>query len=173
MPYKIKIKNRIEKIEILNQNDTLYQVNIGDKTYLFDVVKVENGVYSVLYNGKSTNMEMIEADKPNKYIVNTRNNDYQIEIIDVKSHYREISDGALNKDDTIILSPMPGKIVKIPVKQGDKVEKGETLIVVSAMKMESEYKSPANGIVSKIFVKEGVNINGNQPLIEIELINQN
>jgi biotin carboxyl carrier protein len=63
---------------------------------------------------------------------------------------------------------MPGKVVKIPVKEGDTVAKGDTVIVISAMKMESEYKSPVDGVVKRVFVQEGQTINGNQPLVEIE-----
>jgi biotin carboxyl carrier protein len=62
---------------------------------------------------------------------------------------------------------MPGKIVKINVKEGDDVIKGETLIIVEAMKMQSEYKSTKDGIIKKIFVREDDTISGNQILIEL------
>jgi biotin carboxyl carrier protein len=70
--------------------------------------------------------------------------------------------------DTFITSPMPGKIVRILVSPGEQVERGDTVIVVSAMKMESEYKSPINGTVMKIFVNEGDTVEGNQSLVELE-----
>ena len=63
---------------------------------------------------------------------------------------------------------MPGKVVKIPVKVGDKVETGETVIIVSAMKMESEYKAARVGLIKEIHVAEGDTIEGHQPLITIE-----
>jgi biotin carboxyl carrier protein len=168
MPYEVKIKERKARVEILEQNGTWYKVKIGDRIYDLDVARVENGVYSVIYNGKSTNMEMIEGDAPNKYIVNTRSSDYEIEILDAKARYAAAHKGELDNADTIISSPMPGKVVRIPVKKGTKVAKGDTVIVVSAMKMESEYKSPVDGVVKKVFVKEDATINGHQPLIEIE-----
>ena len=168
MPFELKIKDRTAKVEILEKNGTLYNIRIGKRIYDIDVVKVENGVYSVIYQGKSTNMEMIEGDKPNKYIVNTRSNDYQIEIIDSKARYRAANQGEHSNDDTIIRSPMPGKIMRLLVEEGDPVAKGQTVIIVSAMKMESEYKSPVDGIVSKIYVKAEDTVEGNQALIEIE-----
>lgn len=168
MPFEIKIKDRTAKVEILEQNDTIYKVKIGDRIYGLDVTKVENGVYSVINNGKSINMEMIEGATPNQYIVNTRSNEYQIEIIDAKARYRAAAKGELDGGEAIISSPMPGKIVRIPIAQGDKVAKGDTVIIVSAMKMESEYKSPVDGIVSSILVKENDTVQGNQPLLEIE-----
>jgi biotin carboxyl carrier protein len=63
---------------------------------------------------------------------------------------------------------MPGKVVKIPVKTGDTVQKGDTVITISAMKMESEYKSPKDGRVGRIHVTEGSTVDANQVLIEIE-----
>lgn len=173
MPFEIKVKDRTSKVEILEKKGTFYKVRIGDHTYEADVVKVENGVYSLIYKGKSTNMEMIEGDTSNKYIVNTRSNDYQIEIIDAKARYRAANKGDMDSGDAIIASPMPGKIVKLTVNIGDKVEKGDTVIVVSAMKMESEYKSPIDGIVKKIFVKADDTVEGNQPLVEIEPVVEN
>lgn len=168
MPFELKIKDRTEKVEILDQTGSLYKVKIGERTYEIDAIKVENGVYSVIYQGKSTNMEMIEGDTPNKYIVNTRSNDYNIEVIDAKARYRAAMKGDLEGDEAIITSPMPGKIVKLLVNEGDEVQKGDTVIIVSAMKMESEYKSPIDGTVSKIFVKAEDTVDGNQPLVEIE-----
>jgi biotin carboxyl carrier protein len=63
---------------------------------------------------------------------------------------------------------MPGKIVKILVKIGDKVKAGDTVVIVSAMKMESEYKVKNDRTIKDILVKEGDTIDGNQPLIIIE-----
>ena len=63
---------------------------------------------------------------------------------------------------------MPGKVVKIPVKKGDKVNAGDTVIIVSAMKMESEYKVKIDRVVKEIKVKEGDTIAANQPLIIVE-----
>lgn len=63
---------------------------------------------------------------------------------------------------------MPGKIVKILVSVGDKVEPGQTVIIVSAMKMESEFKATKPGIVSEIPVSEGDTVDGNQVLVSIE-----
>ena len=63
---------------------------------------------------------------------------------------------------------MPGKIVKILVKEGDIIKEGETAIIISAMKMESEYKAPATGMVKRINVAEGDVIQSDQILIELE-----
>ena len=63
---------------------------------------------------------------------------------------------------------MPGKVVKVFVSEGDIVKEGETAVVISAMKMESEYKIPMDGMIKKVNVKDGDTIEGNQILIELE-----
>jgi biotin carboxyl carrier protein len=63
---------------------------------------------------------------------------------------------------------MPGRVVRILVKEGDAVTMGQTVIVVSAMKMESEYKAAKDGVIKHVHVKEGEVVNGHQPLITIE-----
>jgi biotin carboxyl carrier protein len=168
MPIELKIQDRVAKVEILEQHSSWYKVKIGDRTYDLDVVKVAKGIYSVLYKGHSTNMEMIEGDTPRKYIVNTLSNDYQIEVIDAKAKYMAAAKSDLHGTETTISSPMPGKVVRITVSEDDKVEKGDTVIIVSAMKMESEYKCPVSGSIKRIFVKEGDYVDGNQPLVEIQ-----
>jgi biotin carboxyl carrier protein len=59
-------------------------------------------------------------------------------------------------------------VVKIPVNLGDEVKKGDTVITISAMKMESEYKSPIDGKIAAINVAEGSTVDAGQVLIEIE-----
>ena len=54
------------------------------------------------------------------------------------------------------------------VKKGDKVKAGETVIIVSAMKMESEYKVKQDRVVKDVKVKEGDTVDGNQPLVIVE-----
>jgi biotin carboxyl carrier protein len=167
MPIDIKIKNRIAKVEILEKEGSLYTVLIDGKKYTIDVTKVEDGVYSIIHKKKSINMEMIEGDSPRLYNVNTRNNNYNIEIIDAQAKYRKAGKHIHKNDETIISSPMPGKIVSINVKPGQSIKMGETVITISAMKMESEYKSPFDGVVTNVFVKENETIEGNEALVEI------
>ena len=168
MSLELKIDTRVAKINILEKNGTQYKVEIDGRVYDLDIEKVESDTYSIIMDGKSINMEMIEGDSPSQYKVNTINNYYEIDVIDAAARYKANSKSKLEASGNIISTPMPGKIVKIPVTEGQTVEKGQTVVIVSAMKMESEYKSAADGIVKKIMVAEGDAVEGHQPLIEIE-----
>lgn len=63
--------------------------------------------------------------------------------------------GMAGASDGGLVTQMPGKVVKIVAKVGDKVTKGQTLIIIEAMKMENEVKSNLDGVVKEILVKEG------------------
>ncbi len=169
MALEIKLGERLAKVELLSEKENHIIILVDDNEYDIDMIQVEKGVYSILYKGRSYNVELIETDSPKKYAVNTHYLSYDAEIIDAETKYLQArNSGDSFEADSTILSPMPGKVVKIPVILGDKVKKGETVIIVAAMKMESEYKAMKDGVVSEIFVKEEDTIDGNQPLIKID-----
>lgn len=76
----------------------------------------------------------------------------------------------VNKDhvDGELTAPMPGKIVKIFVKEDEKIKKGDLLLVLEAMKMEHKILSPQEGIVRKIHFKEGDRVSLGDELIDLE-----
>jgi biotin carboxyl carrier protein len=63
---------------------------------------------------------------------------------------------------------MPGKVVRVLVSEGDAVEAGQGLLVVEAMKMQNEIRSPKSGRVEKLFAKEGLAVNAGDVLAWVE-----
>lgn len=168
MALEINIDGNSSSVELLSKNGNKHQVEIDGKLYEVDLVMVENGVYSIIYKNKSYNVELIQGREPKTYTINTLYNSYDVDIMDAEAKYLKSRKHDDLDDDSSISSPMPGKVVKILVKIGDKVKAGETLIVISAMKMESEYKVKSDRVIKDILVKEGDTIDGHQPLIIIE-----
>ncbi|NPA58360.1 MAG: sodium-extruding oxaloacetate decarboxylase subunit alpha [Aquificae bacterium] len=66
-----------------------------------------------------------------------------------------------------ISSPMPGKVVSVKVSPGDKVKKGDVLLIVEAMKMENEIHSPIDGVVEEVYVREGDQVNPDECLMRV------
>jgi biotin carboxyl carrier protein len=169
MAYEICLEDRTAHVELHNRAGSKALIEVDGKNYEVDIVMVEKGVYSILYNGKSFNVELIEAGHSRKYIVNTFARSFNAEIIDAEAKYiRSRSKGSEGLGDTTILSPMPGKVVRVLVKPGDKVTAGQNLVVVEAMKMQSEFKATADRVVVEVPVKEGDTIEANQLLVELE-----
>jgi pyruvate carboxylase subunit B len=70
--------------------------------------------------------------------------------------------------DGCVTTAMPGTIVDVKVKAGDKVNAGDGVLVIEAMKMENEIQSPKSGIVVSVHVKKGDSVTPDETLIEIQ-----
>jgi biotin carboxyl carrier protein len=169
MAYEISIGHRTAKIELLNRVGNNALIKVDDLKYDLDITEVENGVYSILYKGHSYNIELIRGESSKKFIVNTFAKTFNAEVIDAESKYiANRNKGTEVEGSNQVVSPMPGKIVKIPVQTGDIVVPGQTLIVVEAMKMQSEFKATGDKIVQAILVKEGDTVDSHQIMIKLE-----
>jgi len=169
MELELNLEGRKAIVKELKRDGSQLTISVDDEIFEVDLVKVGPAEYSVLYKGRSYNIEVVPGSEPKHYTVNTFYFTHEIEVVDAESRYiRSRNDVAGGHISNIIRSPMPGKIVKILVAEGDIVEAGQTVIIVSAMKMESEFKAAKPGIVSEIPVKEGDTVDGNQVLVVIE-----
>jgi propionyl-CoA carboxylase alpha chain len=65
-----------------------------------------------------------------------------------------------------LLSPMPGLLVRLAVKEGDEVKAGEELAVVEAMKMENSLRAVSDGVIAKVLAQQGESLMVDQPIIE-------
>jgi biotin carboxyl carrier protein len=70
--------------------------------------------------------------------------------------------------EKIIRAPMPGLVIRNEVRPGDKVAKGQSLVIIEAMKMENVIKSPYGGKVGRIFISPGQAVDKNDKLVELE-----
>jgi biotin carboxyl carrier protein len=169
MELELNLESRKAILKEIKREGNQLTISVDDEIYNVDIVKVGPAEYSVLYNGKSFNIEVVPGSEPKHYTVNTFYFSHEIEVVDAETRYIRSRDTAAGGHaSNIIRSPMPGKIVKILVSVGDKVEAGQTVIIVSAMKMESEFKATKAGIVSEIPVSEGDTVDGNQVLVAME-----
>jgi biotin carboxyl carrier protein len=169
MAYEVKMGDRIANVELLSRDGSKIYIAVDDKRYKVDLEMVEQGVYSILCDNVSYNVELANTDSSKRYHVTTFFRSYNAEIIDAESKYLQARMKTFEEEGTAVIStPMPGKVVKIPVKKGDKVNEGDTVIIVEAMKMQSEYKVKKDRIIKQILVKEGDTINADQPLIIVE-----
>ncbi|RLD88347.1 MAG: acetyl-CoA carboxylase biotin carboxyl carrier protein subunit [Bacteroidetes bacterium] len=167
--FEISINDNEYKIEIVKREGNKVTVSIGDRLYDLDVIEPKPGVYSFLYKGKSLEYNFFSKEKDkNQYEVVSGDKYWEVEIIDAQRRYRKNRAGDDDDGGNFISTPMPGQVVKLLVKPGDEVTAGTTVIIISAMKMESEYKVLADRVIKEVLVSEGDNIDGDQPLITFE-----
>ena len=79
-----------------------------------DIVMVEKGVYSIIMDGISYNIELVENGSCKKYEVNTLYETFDVEIIDAETKYLKSHKKSDDNESNVISTPMPGKVVKIP-----------------------------------------------------------
>ena len=124
-----------------------------------------------------------------KYVVTVNGEKYEVEVEKVDGRSASLSRkpaerGAKVKEETVaaatpaavstgggansVVSPMPGVILDIKVKEGDSVSEGQAVIILEAMKMENEIVSEFAGTVSAIRVKKGDTVDTDAVLVEIK-----
>ena len=166
---EIHIGKRVADIELVSKDGNKIQLMIDGKPYDVDIVMTENGVCSILHNGKSYNAEISRSEMGKKYKVNAHFSSFDVEIVDTQAKYLRMRKKEEGSQDDKISSPMPGKVVKIMVAVGDRVKAGETVLVIEAMKMQSNYKVSSDCTIKEILVQEGDAVNGDQVLIKLDL----
>lgn len=81
--------------------------------------------------------------------------------------YAHVRSPDSSPDTLMVKAPMPGILVSLPVSVGDRVKSGQTLLVIEAMKMENALKSPADGLITDIFVHPGDSLTRHQVLVKL------
>lgn len=165
---EVRLDDRTANVRLMERDGNRFLIAVDDKEYDARIIMVERGVYLLLMNGKSYNIELIEAGGPKRYYINTYRYSYDAEIIDAETRYQKSRHSDHGDDDSVLSSPMPGKVVRILVQEGDRVNAGDTVIVVSAMKMESEFKVKKDRLIKAVKVKVGDTVDAHQPLVIIE-----
>jgi pyruvate carboxylase subunit B len=148
MTYTFKHNNELYKV-ILNEDKNQLIVEIDGTEYPVEYSMIDNNMYSIIIDGKSTTLAVLKKGKNIQVFHN--GNLRELEYISE----REILKGAAVSSGLEITSPMPSRVVKILKEEGDEVELDEGVIVVEAMKMESELKAPSSGKIKEIRVSEG------------------
>jgi biotin carboxyl carrier protein len=169
MPYEVKIDKRSAHVELLSRKGNQVLIVVDGKEYQLDIEKVARGKYSILYDHKSFNVEIIPGTDIKQFVAHTFKNTYQVDIIDAEAKYlANRLKGREDEGESTIVAPIPGRVVKILVEKGDLVQAGQTVIIISAMKMESEFKARKQGKVIDIPVAEGQTVDARQVLVVIE-----
>jgi biotin carboxyl carrier protein len=141
------------------------------KAQSLDVIKKEKSKFHILQNNRSFKAELINSNfEIKQYTIVVNSNTYLIKIEDsLDQIIKEMGYSiGFSKKLNLIKAPMPGIIIGLHVKEGDKINEGDTLLILEAMKMENAITSPKNAIVKTVFVKTGETVEKNKLLIELE-----
>ena len=165
----------------VNVNDKEYSINfdnkpgnqgtINDQPFELDLIKRNESQYHLIKNNKSYSIDILAFEYEKKevklkingciYEATVQN---ELDILLKELGIENKSKPILNK----LNAPMPGMVLEIFVNQGQKVIKGQSLVVLEAMKMENNLKANTDGIIKEIHCKKNETVNKNQLLITFE-----
>jgi biotin carboxyl carrier protein len=155
----------------LNFNDTTLEVSsngkiftftLDDKTIQAEVLHAENGKLDLLIDGKRLTAH-VSSENAKRWVTI----DGQTFVLTKSTGTRKGGHGHQHAAGGLT-APMPGQVRAVNVSEGDAVTKGQTLLVLEAMKMEIRVHAPQDGVVKKLFVKQGQTVEREQILIELE-----
>lgn len=129
------------------------------------ILEVEPGIYSVLLDGRSFEVRM--EPTPGGQIAAVEGLRLAVEVEDPR-RLRHRAAGVFGEGRAKVTAPMPGKVVRLLAAEGDQVEAGQGLLVVEAMKMQNEVKSPKAGRVAALSVQAGGAVAAGDVLAVIE-----
>ncbi len=132
-----------------------------------DLIRLDGNRYSLIVGGKS--IEFGVEHNNGGYAITTGADSAQFVVEDFEIARMKKKAGIAEADGSKnVAAPMPGIITQINCQPGDEVEKGQTLMVMEAMKMENDIKSPVAGKIGKISVSQSDSVTKGQVLVEFE-----
>ena len=146
----------------ISSNGKVFTLTVDDKTILAEVLYSELGKLDLLIDGKRVTA-YVSSDNAKRWV--TVNG--QTFILTKSSGARQSRHGGHHTAGELT-APMPGQVRAVNVSEGEAVTKGQTLLVLEAMKMEIRIQAAQDGVVKKLFVKQGQTVDREQALIEIE-----
>lgn len=153
-------------IQIIEQN----RIRINEIDKSFELHTITKNKYLLKVDDRFYDIALISNNKNNFDLV-VNNSQLNIEVLTtLQEKALQLIENAASSShhQTEIKSPMPGMVLKVYKKSGDKIHRGEAIMVLEAMKMENEIKAPRDGIIAEIKVEQGKPVEKNVILFTIE-----
>jgi biotin carboxyl carrier protein len=158
---------REETLRVERVGPGVYEVTLRGITHRVDAFHHDHGTISVLVDAESYSVQLDE--RGNGMRVHLRDSIFPFEILDERRARMRRSPGKLTADGRMpLVARLPGKVVGVLRGPGEAVREGEGVLVVEAMGMENEVRSPKDGKVVDIAVGVGQSVEGGATLASVE-----
>jgi biotin carboxyl carrier protein len=165
MVYEVSVNGKPHRLE-LEHSEGRWRCKLDGDTVALDAVLARPDVLSVLIDGKAFEIKRERtATDMHLWVGSAR---YEVELRDPRSLRERRGLGLGEEGARKLLAPMPGKVVRVLAPEKTEVEAGQGVLVVEAMKMQNEIKSPKKGIVQKVLAAEGAAVNAGDVLAIVE-----
>jgi biotin carboxyl carrier protein len=166
MRYHAIVRGEGRKVEV-TQREGGYRVVIDGRELFVDAVHLQGAAVSLIAGSRSARID-IEPGRDGVLNVLVGDTVHRLEVLDERRLRMRNAGGKFTAEGPQrIDAPMPGKVVRVLVKVGDEVTEGQGLVVVEAMKMENELKSPKAGKVTELAAVEGAAVESGAKLVVV------
>src|SRR5437763_12603628 len=165
MIYEVTIAGNTQRIELIS-GESGWLCKLNGREFPLEMISTGEGIFSVLINGKSYEIKQENTTTETNIVVGHQR--FNAVVRDPRSLRSRRRDDSGAEGVKKITAPMPGKVVRILAPAGTDVEAGQGVLVIEAMKMQNELKSPKKGIVKKMNVIPGAAVEAGQVLAEVE-----
>jgi len=166
MKLQAELNNEKHNVEIRRDGDKVFAV-VDGRSYELEASEPEPNVFLLKHDGKIYEVYVSPETQGTSH-VRIGDNEFDITVHDPKRLRGSGSGHEHGEGLAEIKTAMPGKVVRILVEPGAEIKKGDGVIVVEAMKMQNEMKSPKDGVVKEIRSSEGSTVNAGDVLAIIE-----
>jgi biotin carboxyl carrier protein len=165
MKLEAEVEGRVVPLEVTGEAGR-YRVTLAGETLEVDARKVGESGWSLLLGGKSYWAALVEEDGVT--VVSVDGEVHRIRVEEETRYLIRTRGGAAAVSGQVLKAPMPGRVVLIEVVVGQRVSRGDGLVILEAMKMENEFRAAAEGTVKEIRVQAGQAVNPGDVLVVIE-----
>jgi biotin carboxyl carrier protein len=166
MKYRLKVGDEIPDLHVRkSENPDTLRFIVGDRECDVAFRILGTNRYQLTVAGKSTEAFVVPGDQGNHIVIKGRS--FFVQDADELPQRRARLGGAEDLQGEVT-PPMPAVVVRVLVKEGDRVKKGQGLVVVTAMKMETTLASPKDGLVKRINTSLQARVAPGDILVEIE-----
>ncbi|MBR3700028.1 MAG: ATP-grasp domain-containing protein [Bacteroidales bacterium] len=167
MQLTVDVEGKRIPVSITDAEANKIKGTVNGKPFAAEFISHDEHQFKLMLNGK-TEVVYCSVDEDQHTIVNFHGLNFHCYRLDQLNPNTDYSRKEQANDRSRLVSPMPGKVVKINVKEGDEVEEGTVMIVVEAMKMENNIVATAKAKVKKVLVVENEMVDNKKQLIELE-----
>lgn len=171
MDLSVMVDDKPVAVHICKTHSGKLEGRVNQKPFSVEWIRYDSNQLKIMLNGRTENV-YCSVNDVGETIVNLRGLNFTCRRSD---HLNDIFDYSRKNEldhSMNLLSPMPGKVVKVNVAEGQVVKAGTVLVVVEAMKMENNIIATADAHVKRICVAEGEKVDNKTQLIELEKMNE-
>jgi biotin carboxyl carrier protein len=166
MKFDVRIEDKTRIVELERIADR-WHITLDGQPLDADAVQIAPNIFSILLRGQSHEIRVTPS--PNGTLtLQTGLEEFTAEVVDPRAWSGRRHSALEAEGRQQVVAPMPGKVVRLLVKAGDTVEAGQGLLVIEAMKMQNEIRSPKSGVVERLLAQEGQAVNASEILAWVE-----